>query len=606
MKTTYPFSAVVASHDVKLALILAALDPRISGVLIEGEKGTAKTTLARGLGALLPEGGSFVELPLGTTEDRLKGSIDLVGLVKEHEARLHQGLLGAAHGGILYVDEVNLLADHLVDMILDAAATGENRVERDSISVVEPSDFVLVGSMNREEGWLRPQLLDRFGLFVRSSAIGDVSERMEATRRRLAFDADPERFAEEFALGEAEISAKLAEARRRSAVSRGGLLADLDEKGWEEIAARVSEMGVGSLRADLVLVRAACAYAFWVGDRVVRAEHVACVAPFVFAHRSHRRQEPQEQANAAPGSGSRGRSAPGNKPAPSSEGPEAGPPSPGVASRPYESGDFALGGARRASGVISGADPTAKPAKARRVAASKRPNPKVVTYEQGAVIGSDRLTPDEEGALDALATARHAIARIAAQREDGSSSGLEMEDLRRSLKLAHQARLVVVVLDASGSMGLERRIAAAREVLVSVLEDSYERRNRVSLVSFAGDSARALVSSARSVEMVERKLNQLRSGGLSPLAAGLRLGRELAMAGRKQGLSPEVVVISDGRATGGVGDPVAEAAEEARELARAHLSGTFVDLDVEVPSLGLMKRFAQLAEARVVAAPPVR
>ncbi|MDQ3897120.1 MAG: ATP-binding protein, partial [Actinomycetota bacterium] len=200
--TDFPFTAVVGQDEAKLALVLAAAEPAIGGVLLRGEKGSAKTTLARGLARLLPGdatgagrgGRPFVELPVGTTEDRLVGSIDLAAALTGGEVRFSPGLLAAAHGGVLYVDEVNLLPDHLVDVLLDVAASGVNRVEREGVSHVHPSRFVLVGSMNPEEGDLRPQLLDRFGLAADVTAPVDPAERAEAVRRRMAFDADPVAF----------------------------------------------------------------------------------------------------------------------------------------------------------------------------------------------------------------------------------------------------------------------------------------------------------------------------------------------------------------------------------------------------------------------------
>ena len=187
----FSLSALVGADDLRLALVLAAVDPRIGGVLLRGDKGSGKTTAARGLAALLPGDAPFVELPLGATEDRVVGSLDVRAALGTGEYAFRPGLLQAADGGVLYVDEVNLLADHLVDLLLDAAATGVVRVERDAVSETRPARFVLVGSMNPEEGELRPQLLDRFGLSVAVGAPADPADRAEAVRRRLEFDRDP-------------------------------------------------------------------------------------------------------------------------------------------------------------------------------------------------------------------------------------------------------------------------------------------------------------------------------------------------------------------------------------------------------------------------------
>ncbi|MDQ1741029.1 MAG: magnesium chelatase subunit, partial [Pseudonocardiales bacterium] len=241
--SSYPFSAVLGAEDMRLALLLNAVSPAIGGVLVRGEKGTAKSTAVRGLAALLPAievvaGCRFgcdpaapepncpdgphtagphadletvtvparlVELPVGASEDRVIGSLDLERALAHGVRAFEPGLLASAHRGILYVDEVNLLADHLVDVLLDAAAMGRNHVERDAVSVSHPARFVLIGSMNPEEGELRPQLLDRFGLTVDVSASRDPAVRVEVVRRRLDADADPAGFAERWARAEAEL-----------------------------------------------------------------------------------------------------------------------------------------------------------------------------------------------------------------------------------------------------------------------------------------------------------------------------------------------------------------------------------------------------------------
>src|SRR5205823_6326565 len=253
----FPFSAVVGHDDAKLALLLAAIDPAIGGVLHRGQKGSAKTTLARGLAALLPGDAPFVDLPLGATEDRLIGTLDLGAVLTGEGRRFEPGLLAAAHGGVLYVDEVNLLPDHLVDVLLDVAASGVNRVEREGISHEHPARFVLIGSMNPEEGELRPQLLDRFGLAVDVMTSTDPVERAEAVRRRLAFDADP-----------------------------------------PAVARRHAPAGVDGLRADLVISRAAAALAGWDRRDEATADDVRRVAPMALAHRQRRTpfDEPRENA----------------------------------------------------------------------------------------------------------------------------------------------------------------------------------------------------------------------------------------------------------------------------------------------------------------------
>lgn len=285
----FPFTAIVGQSALRMALLLLSVDPRLGGVLIQGEKGTAKTTAVRGLADLLPghapgERGAFVELPLSATEDRVIGSVDVQSLVADGWARLQSGLISAADGGVLYVDEVNLLADNLVDVLLDAAATGQVSVERDGVSASADSRFALVGTMNPEEGELRPQLLDRFGLSVEVTAPGDAAERVEVITRRLAFETDPAAFAEEYSDAESELSARIVDARTR--------LADVDVPTRElrRIALVCLETDVQGLRADVVCARAAKAHAVLERRSEVTEADVRAVASFVLPHR--RRRDP--------------------------------------------------------------------------------------------------------------------------------------------------------------------------------------------------------------------------------------------------------------------------------------------------------------------------
>ena len=249
----FPFSAVVGQDDAKLALLLAAIEPRIGGVLLRGQKGSAKTTLARGLAALLPRDSAFVELPLGATEDRVIGTLDIAAAVTGGDVRFHPGLLAAAHGGVLYVDEVNLLADHLVDTLLDVAVSGVNIVEREGLSHRHDAQFVLIGSMNPEEGELRPQLLDRFGLCVSVTAPTDIEDRTEVLRRRLAFDRDPsadrEFAGDDEGLSRAVAAAKPA-ARSRRRTHRGGAPGGCRRcrrhaRGLDAVPCRIGVRGIG-------------------------------------------------------------------------------------------------------------------------------------------------------------------------------------------------------------------------------------------------------------------------------------------------------------------------------------------------------------------------
>ena len=318
---TYPFAALVGQEQMKLSLLVNVVNPRVGGVLIRGEKGTAKSTAVRALAELLPEQDvvadcgygcnpadrstmctsclerlgkgeelpvetrrvRVVELPVGATEDRLLGTLDLESALAEGEARFQPGILAAANRQILYVDEVNLLDDHLVDALLDAAAMGTNTVERESISVVHPARFTLVGTMNPEEGELRPQLTDRFGLCVQVAGLNDPAQRMEVINNRLAFEKNPKRFAQKFAPAGRKLTRIIAKARKLLPRVKAG----------DEILQRVVDitlgLGVDGHRGDLTLLKCATTLAALDGRRVVETADVDAAALLALPHRLRRR-----------------------------------------------------------------------------------------------------------------------------------------------------------------------------------------------------------------------------------------------------------------------------------------------------------------------------
>jgi magnesium chelatase subunit I len=288
----FPFSALLGQPALRQALLLAAIDPGIGGVLIEGPRGTAKSTSARALAELLPDG-AFVTLPLGASEEQLVGTLNIEAALQHGSVRFAPGLLARAHGGVLYVDEVNLLPDALVDQLLDVAASGTNIVERDGVSHQHPASFVLVGTMNREEGELRPQLLDRFGLALALHNCNDIAQRSAIVKARLAFDADPAGFRAQHAAAQAALAADIREARTR-----------LTQLSFDDaVHARVSELciaaGVDGLRADLVLLRAARALAALQGAATLSTAHVDAVADYALHHRRNTPAdaEPSQPAN---------------------------------------------------------------------------------------------------------------------------------------------------------------------------------------------------------------------------------------------------------------------------------------------------------------------
>ena len=556
----FPFGAVVGHDDAKLALLLAAIDPAIGGVLLRGQKGSAKTTLARGLAALLPGDAPFVELPLGATEDRLIGTLDLGAVLTGEGRRFEPGLLAAAHGGVLYVDEVNLLPDHLVDVLLDVAASGVNRVEREGISHEHPARFVLIGSMNPEEGELRPQLLDRFGLAVDVTTSVEPRDRAEAVRRRLDFDADPAGVAQRHAPAEQELGPRLA--RTTPAPVPDALLV--------RIGALCAAAGVDGLRADLVISRAAAALAGWESRGETTVDDVRRVAPLALAHRQRRTPFDEPQENAV---------------------------------------DGALGELDQPEDDSAGttdtervAEPDAPPQRVVPLRATRAPSEAAGRRSpgdgrRGRLIG-DRVPDGPVGAVAVAATARAVAERRAL---DPGGPAVRPEDLREARREQRTGNLLVLAVDASGSMGARRRMEAVKGAVLGLLVDAYQRRDRVALVAFRGDGAEVLLRATGSVEVARARLADLPTGGRTPLAAGIdaALGVATSPANRGSGQRPLLVLVSDGRATAALdGDPVAAARRAAETVRARRVDAVVIDAEDGAGRLGLAEEIADEMGAR--------
>ncbi len=628
----FPLSAVVGHQQVKLALLLNAVDPGIGGVLLRGHKGSAKTTLARGLASLLPGAAPFVELPVGSTEDRVVGSLDLRSALVEGRHRFSPGLLAAAHGGVLYVDEVNLLPDHLVDVLLDVAASGVNRVEREGVSEAHASRFVLVGSMNPEEGELRPQLLDRFGLAVDVVSSADPDERALAVGRRMGFDASPGDFLGEWAGQEEALRSRLAGAREVVCPRSGGPGAGLAPGLVRSVSALCASVGAEGLRADLVICRSAAALAAWEGRAAAGVEEVRRVADLALAHRRRRspledpgidRSELERALDDALGSGASGGSgAAGGPGASGGSGAAGGPGGSDPAGREDPDGSLEHQAPKSAGDGPENDQPG-------RPAAPGDPTP-VVRLEAGRsqvgqVVGGRRTTA--EGPRGRLVAARvpepgsqapialgATLAAAAARRAMGGSDGgrptaagagarsVAEGDLREAVRQSRTANLVVIAVDASGSMGVGRRMEAAKGAVLGLLVDAYQRRDRVALVTFGGAGATIALRPTASVEVARARLADLPTGGRTPLAEGIATALAVAEGSSSAPgpLRPLMVVISDGRATAGPPgtDPVRAAVEAAGQVRRRGVAGVVVDAEEGPVRLGLARGLAEAMGAR--------
>lgn len=624
----FPFSAIVGQSQLKTALLLCAVDPGLGGVLIRGDKGTAKSTAARALTAVLPaitrragcafnchpdapygecevchEAAAastgpvpFVTLPLGATEDRVLGTLDLQRALQGAQRTFQPGLLAAAHRGILYIDEVNLLADHLVDVLLDVAAMGVNSVQREGLSVTHPARFTLIGTMNQEEGDLRPQFLDRFGLMVDVAAPREKTERAEVVRRRIAYEADPAAYVAQWDRAQQDLRATLAQAQSLlpQVVLADGLL-DL-------ISHLCCEFEVASLRADIVMHKTARAFAALDGRLQVTPQDVRHAAELVLPHR--RRRKPFEQPGldqdkldelmqqAAPPAGADGGEAGDDSEAENDGGaePEAQDAGNDDNSDSNEGQgeqlfSVAQAGPARTLKVDGAADPRAAQHAGRRS--------KAVDAERGRSI---RAVPDSNPASLAVgATLRSAALRQAAGGNSGGSLQLVREDLHAQVRVGKSANLIVFVVDASGSMAAQRRMEAVKGAVLALLTDVYQRRDQVAVIAFRGETAELLLAPTRSVEQAEQGLRALPTGGRTPLPHALQLSLQLLQQAADDA-PPLLVLLSDGKAnvplsTGG--DAWQETLTLAAEIAAAGIAALVLDTETGYVRLGRAARLAQ-------------
>jgi magnesium chelatase subunit D len=685
----FPFSAVVGMDELRLALVLNAVSPAIGGVLVRGEKGTAKSTMVRALAAVLPDvdvvaGCRFscdpadpdpdcpdgpheasrpgvspgartrparlVELPVGASEDRLLGALDIERALTEGVKAYEPGLLAAAHRGVLYVDEVNLLHDHLVDLLLDAAALGISYVERDGVSVRHAARFLLVGTMNPEEGELRPQLLDRFGLTVEAAAPRDPGPRAEVVRRRLDYDADPDGFRARWQAAETGLAGRIAAAR--AALPQ----VVLPDAALRQVASVCAAFGVDGLRADLVIARAAMAHAAWQGRLEVDAEDIRAAARLALPHRRRRQpfdapqldEQQLDEALAAgasddddpdPGQGGPGggegpggpdgSAPPGDRQGPASSADPTGPPSaadpsPTDHSSPDNPTSHDAANQENPTGHTAGdagQDGADGPAPARPAAAPGATFRVRRLEVPGVGAGAEGRRSRARGSAGRVTGARrppgpvrqvHLTATLTAaapyqvQRGRTGPGGLRLrrEDLREARREGREGNLILFLVDASGSMAARARMGAVKGAVLSLLLDAYQRRDKVGLITFRGSAARVLLPPTSSVEAAAARLAELPTGGRTPLAAGLLRAHEVLRTERLRDPDrrPLLVVVTDGRATARSGDPdpVTAAHQAAGLLATAAVTSVVVDCESGTIRLGLAARLARALDGALL------
>jgi magnesium chelatase subunit D len=666
----YPFSAIVGQPQLKTALLLCAVDKTLGGVLIRGDKGSAKSTAARALTAVLPamqripgcafncppgapcdicpvcnapdvpaaqaSAVPFVTLPLGATEDRVLGTLDLERALQGGalQRAFQPGLLAAAHRGMLYIDEVNLLADHLVDVLLDVAAMGVNTVQREGLSLQHPARFTLVGTMNLEEGDLRPQLLDRFGLMVEVSAPRDKAQRAEVVRRRIAFEADPAAFNTAWNAPQKALQQQLAAAQQ--------LLSQvaLDDALLELISHLCCEFEVASLRADIVMHKAARALAALDGRLSVHPDDIKRAAALVLPHR--RRRKPFEQPgldhdkldqlmNDAAAELDQKQDQNQNQKqdleqnvtqeqAHQNGGAGAGENENEHESERESENENGHHGNHENNDHDAGEDSNTSRRQVFSAAALNAPAPHIQIDRLGAAGEAGRRNDaadahrgravrtradNEPGSLALGATLKNAALRHVARHGPQSAEPLTIvkADLQRQVKVGKRASLILFVVDASASMAAQRRMEAVKGAVLSLLTDAYQRRDSVAVIAFGGPQATTLLAPTRSVDRAEQDLRELPTGGRTPLPHALQLALTM-LSQADADCAPLLILLSDGKANVALsegGDAWQESLALAEQVAAAGAAALVLDTESGFLRLGRAGQLAQALGAECVA-----
>jgi magnesium chelatase subunit D len=627
-RAVYPFGAIVGQERLKKSLILNAINPRLGGVLIRGEKGTAKSTAARGLAELLPplrvvadclfhcdpeeieqqcaacrkrsaqaalpsreRPMPVVDLPLGTTEDRLLGTIDLEKAIKTGEKHFDPGILAAAHRGILYVDEVNLLDDHLVDVLLDAAAMGVNVVEREGVSFSHPARFILVGTMNPEEGELRPQLLDRFGLCVEIGGLQEPGARMEVVERLLNYEETPELFINHWQPEQERLRRSISAARERLAAVR--FSKDL----LNLITTICLDQGVDGHRADIYMLKTARTLTAYHERQEVTEEDVREAAELVLPHRLRRQPftEPQMDQEKLEESIRKHQQQHHHEPPPSdSPPPEEGSPPPPEAPPGRGEVTFEAGSPFPVRPLDLPHDRQPRESQGRRTRA--------VTKDRSGRYVRPAITPAGPPDLALDATLRAAAPHQQTRDKGNLAVAIAEPDLRHKVREKRIGHHILFVVDASGSMGANQRMVETKGAILSLLLDAYQKRERVGLVVFRGEQAQLLLPFTHSIEQAQKCLEDLPTGGKTPLPRALQLAYEVIH--REKMKHPQdaflLVLISDGKANIGLGSGSAldQTKELALQLRGLGLSSLVLDTEAGFLNLSCLPQVAEALKGK--------
>lgn len=585
----YPFSAIIGQEAMKKALLLNVVNPKIGGVLINGEKGTAKSTAVRALSPLIDK--KIVEMPLSISEDRLVGSIDMEKTLEGGSVYFEEGVLKKADQNILYVDEVNLLQDYIIDILLDVSANGMNRIEREGVSFSHQSDFILVGTMNREEGELRPHFLDRFGLYVNIQGEKDPRVRVDILKNRHAYEENRQVFCQSFRDQETKFKGLISEAKERMKQII------VSEENLQKIISLCLQANVMGHRADLVMEQTAKAIAALNGRIEINDQDIEEAAFFALMHRQKERspqqqedtdsQEPEEEQQ-------ENQPEPEDDDAPSEEeNPHPEQDEEKQSEKDDNNKEQPKPGKPQTENFEIGQDFKLKDFGHRsdrrvRRGQGKRTNSRSAS-KSGRYIFTTMQRKNNDLALDA--TIRAAAPFQGQRKSNGMAINIREEDIREKVRQKKIANLLVFVVDASGSMGANQRMVETKGAIMSLLKDAYVKRDKICLVAFRGEEAQVLLPPTRSVERGYKLLENMEIGGKTPLNAGLTKGIQVIKSELKKApeLMPMMIVITDGKGNVSLADdkkPKAELFEIGEKIREFKQINTMV---IDIEKQGMMR-----------------
>lgn len=608
----YPFTAIVGQEKMKEALILNIINPSLGGVLIRGEKGTAKSTLVRGIGEVFPEI-KIVNLPLNITEDNLLGSLDIEKTLKTGKKVFQDGLLKKCHNNILYIDEVNLLGDSIISNILEVASREINYIEREGISISHQCKFVLIGTMNPEEGGLRPQLLDKFGLYVNVEGSDDILERVKIIKKRLEFEDNPRKFCEKYKEDNEALREKIFRAKERlSEIKASEQIINIAIK-------IVEEANTTGNRAEIILIETAKGLAALDGRKYLNISDLKEAAEFVLPHRTNQKNQSvskddrenmeNENSDEQENNGNNNELAERDQKnqekeennqeencntddkseIEEDENIENSQEKKENSSELEE--EFKIGDIFKVKDIFLDSVRDNK----KRSGTGKRCKTK-----SGSLQGKYVKSIIPKGKI--IDFAFDATIRAAApyQRKsdiNGLKIKIRKEDIRVKVRERRTGTSILFVVDSSGSMGVKKRMEAVKGAIMSLLKDAYEKRDRVGLVAFRKDCAEELLPITRSIDLAQKKLEKLTTGGKTPLAAGIEKAYNIIKKELKKDekVVPLILFLSDGKANYSISgkDPIKESLELAQKIKKENIRTIVIDTEKGFIKLEMAKTLSE-------------